>query len=120
MSKSKIFIMVLGILNILAGLVLVAFVIMMQNVLAFFLGVLYIIFGIALLIGKFLSKLLYWGIIPLTVLHSNIIIMLGTNKNVPEYYQTPLLMGVTIFIAPLVILILGDIYSLKIKKRGTY
>lgn len=117
MKNLKTFIMTIGIINIMAGIILVAFVIMMQNLLAFFLGILYVIFGISLITGKVLGKLLYWGIIPLSVLHSNVIIMLGINKNVPIYYQVPLYAGIIIFIIPLLLVILCNLYILKSKKQ---
>lgn len=114
MNKIRLFISILGILNIIAGVVLTTFVILMQNLLAVILGILYIIFGIAMLSNKIYKKLLFGAIIPLTTLFSVSIIMLGIDKNVPEYFKIPLHLGLVI-IMPLWILIFGNVWIGKRK-----
>ncbi len=110
MSKLKLFTLILGMLNIIAGVILITFIIFMQNPLAFIMGILYIVFGGAILRNRIYKKFLLWGIIPLTVLFSVNIIMLGIDKDVPEYFQTPLYIGLLI-ILPLWLLIFGNVYS---------
>jgi uncharacterized membrane protein HdeD (DUF308 family) len=109
MTKLRLFTLVLGILNIIAGLVLATFVILMQNLFALIAGIAYIIFGIAMLSNTIYKILLFWIIVPLTILHSFLIIMIVIDNNLPACLQIPIHVGL-IFTLPLWILIFGNIY----------
>ncbi len=106
----------LAVFNILIGLVLASFLVMMQNLPAFFLGVLFLIFGAALVFKKTLRMLLP-AIILLAGIYSYGIVFLGVGENIPEYYRVPLLIGIVIFIAPVWFVIFAD-YRIS-KKHGT-
>ncbi len=112
MTKLRLFTLILGILNIIAGLFLSTFVILMQNLIGLIAGIIYIIFGIAMLSNKIYKLLLFWVIIPLTILFSFSIIMSGIDKDVPEYFQTPLYIGLMI-IVPLWLLIFSNVWIIK-------
>jgi len=109
MTKLKLHALILGILNIIAGLFLSTFVILMQNLIGLIAGITYIIFGIAMISNKIYKLLLFYIIIPLTILFSFSIIMSGIDKDVPEYFRTPLYIGFPI-IMPLWCLIFANIW----------
>lgn len=118
MNRLKLLSIILGTLNILIGSILILFVIMMQNPLSFIMGILYIVFGILALIHKMNKILLFFGIMPLTFLFSFNIIMLGIVKNIPEYFKTPLHIGLLI-ICPLWLLIFGNLHLYrKLRKNN--
>lgn len=108
MRRLKVIILSLGILNILAGGILAIFTILMQNPLSLLVGTLYIIFGISVLINKINKKILFFGIIPLTILFSLNTILLTIDRNTPKYFNIPFYTGLLI-ILPLWLLIFGDI-----------
>lgn len=116
MNKSKMFNVMLGVLNIIAGAILVTFVILMQNLMALVMGMLYIVFGVGMLGDKIYKKLLFGGIMPLTVLFSFNITMIAIDKNLPKYLQIPLYIG-AIIIMPLWVLIFGDIWLIRKRRR---
>lgn len=116
MNKFKLFTLMLGALNIIAGVILATFVIFMQNLMALIMGVLYIIFGVAMLGNKVYKKLLFWGIIPLTVLFSFNIIMIVIDKSLPEWLQIPLYIGALILM-PLWVLIFGDMWLIRKRQQ---
>ena len=112
-------IIVLGILNIIAGLLLAFILILMQGLGVFWVGLLYILFGIFILCKMLFMKLLLFGIIPITALFSMTIIMLGISTDVPAHYQTPLHIGIRI-ITPFWILIFANIYFFTRPKVKEY
>lgn len=116
MNRLKLLTSSLGILNIIIGAIFTIFIILMQNPLALIMGVLYVVFGVSLLMSRTIKKILFWGIIPLTILFSFNIIMLGVDKDIPEYSKTPLYIGLLI-IFPLWMLIVGNIYEIKREKN---
>lgn len=116
MNRLKLFRLSLGILNILIGSILTIFIILMQNPLALVMGLLYVMFGVFLLMSRVIKRILFWGIIPLTILFSLNIIMLSIDKNIPEYAKIQLHIGLLI-ILPLWILIIGNIYEIKRKSK---
>lgn len=118
MNKPKLFAVILGISNVTAGVILATFIILMQNPLALIMGVLYVIFGIGVIINKIYKKLLFWGIIPLTILHTFSIIMMMLSNDMPEGFEIPLSIGLLI-ILPLWIVIFGNVYSWKKFKKET-
>lgn len=110
MNRLKLFTLSLGILNIIIGIILTTFIILMQNPLGLIMGIFYVVFGFSVLINKTNRKVLFLGIIPLTILFSFNIIMSVIDKNIPEYTRTPLPICLLI-ILPLLLLITGDIYK---------
>jgi len=107
---------ILGIISILTGLFFMAVIFIMQGFYLVLFGILFIIFGIALLNKKVYKMLLFFGIIPITVLFSFQIIMMGISKTIPKYYHTPLGVGL-IIISPFWFVVLGSVYLWK-KIRG--
>ena len=105
----KISIYSLGIINILAGLALGIIFILMQGFYLFLFGFFYIIFGIGLMTRKFYSKLLFYGIIPVTCLFSITITMSGIDKDIPVYCQIPLKVGI-LLILPFLIICFVNVY----------
>lgn len=103
------FTIILGIINIVAGLFFMLVIFLMQGFYLVLLGIPFVIFGMALLNKKVYKKLLFWGIIPITILLSFQIIMMGIAKTIPEYYKTPLWVGL-IIILPFWLVILADIF----------
>jgi len=95
MNKIKI---VLGIFNIIVGLLYALIIFLMQGLIIFLLGFVYIFFGITILNNKPNYKFLFCAVIPVTVLFSFFIIMLGIDKDIPRYTQTPLGIGIIILI----------------------
>lgn len=116
---TKALIIILGILNIIAGLLLAFILILMQGLGVFWVGLLYGFFGIFVLCRTLFIKLLFLGIIPVTALFSMTIIMLGVSTDVPVHYQTPLHIGIRI-IAPFWILIFANIYFFTRPKVKEY
>ncbi len=112
-------VIILGILNIIAGGVLALILIMMQGITIFLVGLVYIFYGASLLCKNLFNKVLFFGIIPVTALFSMTIIMLGIAKNIPEYARTPLHVGI-IIIAPFWILIFANIYFFTRPKVKEY
>lgn len=88
MEKLEIKAIFLGVIDIVVGLCLLSTLIFLQGPsFPFILGILYLIFGYRILKHVCKFKLLFYGIIPLTILSSFMVIMLGIDKNVPEYYR---------------------------------
>lgn len=108
----KLFAMILGISNIIGGLLFMLIIFMMQGFYLLLFGIFFIVFGISIIRNKIYSKLLILGIIPITLLFSFNIVMMGISKAVPSYYRTPLWVGL-IIILPFWLLILFDFYFLK-------
>lgn len=99
MIKPEKRIILLGVIDIITSLCLLSTLIFLQGPsFPFILGILYLIFGCGILRRICKLKLLLYGIIPLTILSLLMIIMLGIDKNVPEYYRIPV-MGQIIFIS---------------------
>ena len=103
------FTIILGIINMIAGLFFMLVIFLMQGFYLVLLGIPFVIFGMALLNKKVYKKLLFLGIIPITILLSFQIIMMGIAKTIPEYYKTPLWVGL-IIILPFWLVILADIF----------
>lgn len=97
MNKIKIFTTILGILNIILGLLFALILILMQGLVIFLLGLVYIFLGIGMLGNKFRYKLFY-AVMLITVLFSFFIIMLGIDKSIPKYAQTPIEVGIIILL----------------------
>lgn len=116
MNKTKILRILLGIGNIFLGLVLALLLFIMQGGLAaLVLGSLYIFLGITILGGRHPSKLLFYVIVPITIIFSLFILMLGIDKSIPSYAQTPLWVGLIILL-PFWVVIIGDIFFIKNRK----
>ena len=109
MNKLKIFLVALGIFNILLGIIFALLIFMMQGFYLLFMGCVFIIFGVGLLRGHFYKRLIFFGILPVTVIFSFQIIMMSIDKDVPSYYQTPLTAGLLI-ILPFLLVTLADIF----------
>ena len=119
MNKIKIFGILLGISNIILGFLLALILFIMQGgVVALVLGFLYIFLGITILCRRCYSKLLFYGVLPVTVIFSLNIIMMGIDKSIPTYYQTPIWVGIIILV-PFWAVTLADIFFIhpKIKER---
>ena len=117
MNRLKLVTLGLGILNVLAGFIMATFTILMQNLLALPLGVLYFIFGVFVFANKFKHKMLYFALVPLTTLFSFNIFMLAVDKDIPKHCQMSLPMSLIIII-PLWLLILGNIYGRKMLEQS--
>lgn len=88
----KIIIIILGIIDIIFGLFLLPTFVIFQGIsFLFLLGMIYIIFGFSLIFKFLRTKLLLYGVIPLTLLSSLFFLMLGIDKNIPEYCKTPIM-----------------------------
>ncbi len=94
---------ILGLVNVIIGLCLLAFLIFLQGISPLpILGIFYFIFGMGVIIKKgFKIGILLFGIVPLTILSGAMILTMG-GRHVPEYYQTPL--GVKFILIALLLL----------------
>lgn len=111
----KILRIILGIINILAGLIMAAIFILLQGIMTFTIGFIYIIFGVTLFMKRYSFKLLFYGVVPATVLFFTNIIMLGIDKNIPEYYQTPFWLVAILVMVFSVICIVNTWFLIKTK-----
>ena len=117
MNRNKMIITIaLSIVNIILGIIFMVVIFTMQGFYLLLLGLVYIIFGVSILIGRHSTKLLFWGIMPVTLLFSFNIIMTGIVKNMPEYFRTPLGIGI-LMILPFWLAIIGDFYLCKCNRR---
>ena len=120
MSKREVLIKILtitlGIGNIIVGLAFMLIIFMMQGFYLLLLGVLFVIFGIALFNRKYYNKLLLYGIVPITILFSLNILMSVIAKDIPEYYRTPIGIG-TIIILSFWLVVSGDIFICRKNKQ---
>lgn len=110
--------LILGILNIIVGVFTAMFIILMQNILALIMGILYIVFGIAMLNNRIYGKLLYWGILPLSILFSSSMIISSFDEHVPSYFQTPAWLSLLIIFI-LLLVIVWDIVKIRKNVKGT-
>lgn len=108
----------IGVLNLLVGIILVLFIIVLQGI-SFFvvLGILYIVLGFRILASKSFKGLFLFGIVPLTILSIFSTIILGT-KHVPEYLRMPFLMQI-IFIVTFFSICLANYYFYLKKQKNT-
>ncbi len=109
MSRLRIISIVLGLVNIYMGFVYARIIFKLQGFYLILFSLLFIIFGIGLLLKLYFKKLLLFGISPLIILFSLNIMMLGIDKDVPSYYQTPLMVGLSI-ILPFWLVIIADFF----------
>ena len=116
-SKNTVIMALLTVINMLAGICMMIIILLMQGIFAFLLGLVYIFIGICIFIRKSYFWLLFCGAIPITVLFSWNIIMMGVSKDVPSYYQTPLWIGVPLITFFWVICIFDTVYLLKQRKK---
>jgi len=107
---------ILSIANILMGIVFMIIILLMQGVFAFLLGLLYVILGVIMLSKKSYFWVLYCGVIPITLMFSLNIIMMGVSKNIPKYYQTPLWVGIPLLIPFWLICFFDIIFLNKYRK----
>ena len=80
--------MVIGILNIIMGIIFLPGVIVIQG--AFFislLGVMYIISGVRIIMRKSVTKMLLYFGIPMNILTTWTFMMMRCSKEVPAYYR---------------------------------
>ena len=119
-SKTNVITTLLAIVNILAGIFIMIIILLMQGIFAFLLGLIYILIGICILVKKSYFWFLLCGVIPVTLLFSLNIIMMGVSKDVPSYYQTPLFIGIPLITFFWIICILDVVYlrQKKEKKKG--
>lgn len=110
--KKNIFKNIVGILNIIMGLLFMFLVVAMQGFFLCFFGFVYINLGIKILSQKAYKKLLFFGILPINILFSFSILMMGMAKDIPKYYQTPLYVGI-IIILPFWVIAFFDYLLLK-------
>ena len=102
---------ILGIASIIVGLFFMLLIFLMQGTILVLLGIPFILFGITVLDKKIYGALLFL-ITPITILFSLNIIMMGIDKDIPKYYQTPIEVGL-IIISPFWFVVLGGIYLWK-------
>lgn len=102
------FLTILGIVNISGGIFLSLVFFLFQGIFIFPLGVLFIIFGGGILRRKFYPKLLFLGMVPVSILFFLMVIMLGTSDSVPEYYKTPLLVQIVLTL-PILFIVGADV-----------
>ena len=117
LPKITIAIILLAFANILLGIFFILIILLMQGIFAFLLGLLYVFLGILILLRKSYFWLLFCGVIPTTLLLTLNIIMMGVNKEVPSYYQTPLWVGIPLLVPFWAICIFDTIYLLKKKSH---
>ncbi len=112
-------VVILGILNIIAGGALAFILIMMQGITIFLVGLVYIFYGVSLLCRNLFNKVLFFGIIPVTALFSMTMIMAGTSTGIPEYARIP--MGlVNKILIPFWLLIFANVYFFTRPKVKEY
>jgi len=107
----------LGIVNISVGIFLSLILVVLQGIFLFPLGVIFIIFGAGICRGKIFSKLLFFGIIPVSILFLLMVIMLGVSNDVPEYYKTPPLIQIGVML-PILFIIIADVILTHGEKYG--
>jgi hypothetical protein len=95
--KIKVCIFIFAIIDISFGVFLLpCFIIFQGAFFLLFLGILYLNFGFSVLSKILKMKLLVFGALPLTILSSLFIMSLGDNKNIPEFYRTPIVLQIII------------------------
>ena len=115
----KIGFIVLGIIDVLFGLILISTIILLQGIsFPFFLGFQYLIFGVYLFKGKIIDKLLNYWITTFSALSAMIFIMMGLDKEIPEYYKTPIFVQIILVGVIVVILLINILFSYKSKGKG--
>jgi len=105
---------VLGTLNIMMGLFLMPFL-LLYGIVTFITGLLYFIFGVTVIFGKRLRKLLFYGIIPFTALHSLVVIMLSRDQDSSNYFRMTLFNALG-WILPVLFVGVLDVYFLTRSK----
>jgi len=106
--KTRKFLTGLGMVNIGGGIFLFLIFFLLQGIFIFPLGVLFIIFGVGVIRRKFYPKLLFFGMVPVSILFFLMVIMLGTSDSVPEYYKTPLLIQIVLTL-PILFIVGADV-----------
>ncbi len=107
-SALEVFSAVIGVVNIILGLFFMLIILMIQGFYLAFLGIPFIVFGYSLLHNKIRRKLLFIAIVPISIILSIIMMMMGISNNVPKYYYTPIWVGL-IIISPFWLAIIGNI-----------
>lgn len=82
----RIGIILLGTLNVLVGLFLIPFL-LLWGVIIFITGILYFVFGIAILFRRLYIKLLFYGVLPFTVLIFVDLRIMSMDQDASNYFR---------------------------------
>jgi hypothetical protein len=111
----------LGFFNIYLGFNFSRIIFILQGFYLKYFGFLFIIFGLGLIGKYFFKKIYFFGIIPVTILFSIQILSLCFSKDIPTYYQTPLVIGIRILLPFLLGLFIDLLlyFNIKGKTKGS-
>lgn len=120
MGECKNSMRIIGIANIIGGICLGIVLLLLQGIFAFIVGAVFVAFGISVLAGKPHFKLLFYGMVPLTIVFSLMVIMLGISENVPEYYKTPPMVGIILILPFLSICVTNVLFFNHLRVKGNF